>query len=331
MSRRAVWEAQRAAVKVMRDSKDTQFAAERRLYNQQLSELRKEWSMEALLARRQAYVAAREMAAQRKSSASSSQETRVEAIDREATRQLRAQNKARREASDAKKRANAERVGAEWASKREAAETGFREKWMSDLLKKYDVSGTKLRAAITRVQSGGVASWLTPDNFEKRLTMLLIKHRSPVDRWHSIAVELEEEERKELMQHRIGGTYLDRQRSTLFGGGLTSGAPSGSPPFSVGPLSDEPSRVGSVAGAVLGKDAPPSPPSMGTDTPMKEDERLVSHASFRCLPHAKRLPQTARALSRVSAPMSTSHHSACIVLAHVSLAVSRRARRDLGG
>ena len=58
-ARVARWATERAANKLANRG-DTHFAADRRLYAKQLSELRREWKSEELLQRRQAYVAQRE-------------------------------------------------------------------------------------------------------------------------------------------------------------------------------------------------------------------------------------------------------------------------------
>ena len=66
MSRRAAWDAQRTALKLLElgpKKSETRFAADRRVYKQQVSALRKEWRRDDLLARRAAYVSARTQAA----------------------------------------------------------------------------------------------------------------------------------------------------------------------------------------------------------------------------------------------------------------------------
>lgn len=204
MSRRAAWLAERASLKLIdlgKGKTDTFFNADRRVYKEQLSALRRQWVTEDLHARRAAYVASRVEAAKSKvrTEGTSMYQTR-----REEYREARARELAAERTSQDKQHENADRVSAQRMAKRAEAEAEFLRKWMQGVLKDYDVEGT----ASTMPLRMGSRSWLYPENMDKKLNMLLMTPKSPVDRWNGIARRNQQEEQDEAINARTAGTYV---------------------------------------------------------------------------------------------------------------------------
>jgi len=205
-ARAARWAAQRATWKLANRG-DTHLAADRRLYKAQLSELRKEWLGNDLHARRAAYLKSREEEAQRKEKQAARKDARSKSNmeedsqlaaaraeqERFVAEQLRRQKESKKKMADRR------------AARHEEAETEFRKQWLGDLLKEYDVEGTEQANQFTQYRK---RSFLTPENFEKRLHMLLVRNKSPIDNWNGIARKLEQDEQRAALDERTGGRLL---------------------------------------------------------------------------------------------------------------------------
>ena len=219
-ARVARWAAERATWKLANRG-DNHYAADRRLYKKQMSELRKAWSSEDLMQRRSAYVAQRE-AAQRKvekdAEKQAVQELRrasPEVMQRKAERAERNRLIQEREQ---KRVANEIKMGEKALAAQHEAEDAFRRKWLEGVLADYDVEGRAPTSAFSRERK---RTWLNPDNFDKRLHLLMMRNESPVDRWNTIARELKELEDKERHSERMGGKfkYIPQGRLGRGGGG----------------------------------------------------------------------------------------------------------------
>ena len=217
-ARVARWAAERATWKLANRG-DNHYAADRRLYKKQMSELRKAWSSEDLMQRRSAYVAQRE-AAQRKvekdAEKQAVQELRrasPEVMQRKAERAERNRLIQEREQ---KRVANEIKMGEKALAAQHEAEDAFRRKWLEGVLADYDVEGRAPTSAFSRERK---RTWLNPDNFDKRLHLLMMRNESPVDRWNSIARELKEVEDKERHNERMGGKYKYSPQGRLGRGG----------------------------------------------------------------------------------------------------------------
>ena len=199
-ARAARWAAQRAANKLANRG-DTHFAAEKRLYKRQLKELRKEWLHEDLLARRELYVQQREA----KRLAAEKKQGRV--VDKEETRdaaiELAMAEERQAIAEQKEKHKMYTRIEKEKrVAKRQEYDTAFRKKWLDEIMQDYDVEGHAPANAFTTQRK---RAWLNPENFEKRLHLLLMRSESPVDKWNSIARKLEADEQKASIRERTGG------------------------------------------------------------------------------------------------------------------------------
>jgi len=245
---RRVWEANRAVWRLATRA-DTHYSADRRLYKNQLSELRKEWILEDLMARREAYVNARKEAehkAEHKAAQSTDRTVQI-ATEREELAQRMVAERARVD----ELQTNAQRVGEARAAKRKAVETEFRRKWMERLLKDYDVEG---RAEISFARTTK-RSWFKPDeNFEHKLKLALMQRHSPVDKWNATARKLLHEEEQEKIQSRLGGAMV-----------TPAWPPASSPSMQ---LSRVPSIGGlwpAVGGALTASATPPEPDAFDKD------------------------------------------------------------------
>lgn len=203
-ARAARWAAQRASWKLANRG-DTHVATDRRLYKKQLTELRKEWKLEDLSARRTAYEKERELTAQRKEAqearpSRSAVDTSDPQFTAAAAEEAQWLNERKR-----KQQENKKRIAARRAAKLEEAETEYRHGWLQEMLKEYDVDGTTPVNAFTQYRKRAV---LTPDNFDKRLHMLLVRNQSPVDNWNGVARRLEADEQRAALDERTGGRLL---------------------------------------------------------------------------------------------------------------------------
>lgn len=203
-ARAAAWEAQRAAWKLANRG-DTHLAADRRLYKLQMKELRKEWLEEDRLARRAAYVANREKYREREEQKKATEAVSLEFAETAADlREEKQRMHALRLEQKAKRDANLEKLAVERGEKRREAETDFRKRWLQDMLSEYDVDGRMPLNALAALDKRKRA-WLTPENFDKRLHMLMVRPESPVKKWDGIARRLQEEEEREMLAERQGG------------------------------------------------------------------------------------------------------------------------------
>ena len=203
-SRVARWAAERAAFKLANRG-DTHYAADKRLYKRQVSEMRREWLAEDLLARRAQYVASRHDTNRR----AKSRERQQAAMERKRNSDEVLQSRAERAAAVAlhqereqKRIANERKVGEKALASRREAEDAFRRRWLNGVLQDYDVEGNTPNNAFSPDRK---RAWLNPDNFDKRLPQLMIRAESPVDNWNSIARRLQHEEEREALNERLGG------------------------------------------------------------------------------------------------------------------------------
>jgi len=224
---------------------DTHYSADRRLYKNQLSELRKEWIIEDLMARREAYVNARKEAehkAEHKAAQSTDRTAQIAAEREELAQRMVAER-----ASVEKQQANAQRVGEARAAKRTAVETEFRRKWMERLLKDYDVEG---RAEISFARTTK-RSWFKPDeSFEHKLKLALMQRHSPVDKWNATARKLLHEEEQEKIQSRLGGAMI---------------TPTSSPGMQPSSVPSTGGMWPAVGGALAASATPPEPDAFDKD------------------------------------------------------------------
>lgn len=202
-SRAARWAAQRASWKLANRG-DTHFAAEKRLYGKQLRELRKEWMVEDLMARRAAYVQRREAMQQAKEAQASkgsrlNRSTAAGAVAREHEAETRKERAQKIEENN--KRENLQRV-----ARRQEAEAEFRLQWLQGMLDNYDIEGVSSVTALSQRKR----AWLTAENFDKRLQLALIRSESPMDKWNGIARALAQDEAKANLEERSGGLVSPR-------------------------------------------------------------------------------------------------------------------------
>ena len=251
--RAARWAAQRAANKLANRG-DTHFAAEKRLYKKQLKELRKEWLHEDLLARREFYVQQREAkrlaAEQKKERMVDKEETHDAAIELAMAEERQAILE-QKEKHKMHARVDKERR----VAKRQELDTNFRKKWLDEILQDYDVEGA---APANAFQPQRKRAWLNPENFEKRLHLLLMRSESPVDKWNGIARKLEADEQKASIKERTGGRVQPSSEPAYapLPGIAASGArptlPSGAAAAAIGAdVADGGSKVGGEAAGPL--------------------------------------------------------------------------------
>lgn len=206
--RAAKWAAQRAGWKLANRG-DTHFAADRRLYNQQMKELRKEWMEDDLLRRRAKYVrrrdAALKQAEARAAQLAAAQHSDGAASVRAEKQQARQEELAERARHEAAQEAHRKRLAEMRMARKMGAEADFRRKWLEGVMNDYDVQGD---TTVSTSLGHRKRSWLTPENFDKRLQLLLIRHESPVDAWNSAARRLQSEEEQEALVERLGGGRL---------------------------------------------------------------------------------------------------------------------------
>jgi len=198
-TRAARWAAQRAAGRLANRG-DTHFAAEKRLYKVQLKELRQDWLRDDLLARREFYVQ------QREAKWKQAERSKVRALreDADGDKALEVAISDTREAlsrQHAKYREASRRAAERLAEERQKKDTMFRRKWLQDLLQGYDVEGNSPVIAFSPQRK---RAWLTPENFDSRLHMLLMRSESPIDKWNKIARKLESDEQKAFSAERTG-------------------------------------------------------------------------------------------------------------------------------
>jgi hypothetical protein len=221
----ARWAAERASYQLANRG-DTHFAADKRLYKKQLTELRREWLSEDLLSRRAAYVLARDTTQKRdkqQARRAAAEERKVSSGEQARIREERMAAVALHNERDKKRIANERKVGEKALAERQAAEDAFRRQWLQSVLQDYDVDGNLPTNAFSRERK---RAWLNPDNFDKRLHMLLMRAESPVDMWNSIARRLQSQEEREALNERLGGRLQHPQPDTIVGSaqGTAAGA-----------------------------------------------------------------------------------------------------------
>ena len=203
-ARVAKWAAERAAYQLANRG-DSHFAADRRLYKRQLTEMRKEWLAEDLLQRRTAYVAKRDAEMKR----DKRREKKAALAERKASSEQAMLLREERESAMAvfrenerKRKANERKVGERTLAMRQAKEDEFRAKWLEGVLADYDVDGNMPTNAFSRDRK---RAWINPENFDKKLPQLMIRTESPVDMWNLLARKLQSEEEREALNERLGG------------------------------------------------------------------------------------------------------------------------------
>ena len=215
-ARVARWATERAANKLANRG-DTHFAADRRLYAKQLSELRREWKSEELLQRRQAYVAQREQVQMQEKSREKREAQEARRLNSDAVRTQREERAAGlavwRE-REQKRMANEVKVGQKALAEKRAVEDEFRRKWLEGVLADYDVEGSQPTATFG---SDRKRTWINPENFDRRLPQLMLRSESPVDMWNSLARKLQSEEEREAITERVGGRMLHPPPDMLTG------------------------------------------------------------------------------------------------------------------
>lgn len=215
----AAWQAARASWKLANKG-DTQFAADRRLWKKQMTELRREWQLESLLARRAKYVEERETRMQAEAArAAEDKEGQREArlVERAAKVELEAEQRA-------KQLANNRAVSSRRSEVRREAEADFRRGWLQQMLDEYDLQPTEHSLASLRKRT-----WLTEEvrrplpapprrapapldasrppaqTLEKRGPTIIGRVESPIDKWTGVAKKLRADEDQEVMAERLGG------------------------------------------------------------------------------------------------------------------------------
>ena len=208
-ARAARWAAQRASWKLATRRED-HFTADRRLYRIQMTELRKEWKLEDLHARRAAYLKEREAQAKIAAGKAARLEAKAAAkADDAVLSAQRAEEEAKQAVMLQNQKEHAKRMKERRAMKREDAEADFRRRWLDDLRNEVDVEGET--SVSNPILSNPILSktrkrpWLTPENFDDQLTRILMRSESPVEKWNQIARKLKSEEQKAVLEERTGG------------------------------------------------------------------------------------------------------------------------------
>eukprot|EP00967_Tisochrysis_lutea_P155529 scaffold311523_cov35-Tisochrysis_lutea.AAC.1 len=220
-ARYAAWQAERSTWRLANRG-DTRYAAEKRLYRKQIQELRRELQQEDLLARRAAYIAARQEAAAKLEDPEAAARAAEQKAMRKAESEARAQRfeeKARQEYERHRLRAAAK------TAKRHEDMVAQKREWLKDYLQRNDVSGKTdhVLAALERGMLGErVVTWLNPENIDSKLTDIAWRsRRNPVDDWNAAARAIIEDEERERTNERLGGSLPPDQRygvsASIFG------------------------------------------------------------------------------------------------------------------
>jgi len=231
----AKWEAEKAGW-TLANRGDTRYAAEKRLFNKQVTELRRNLVVENLNARRAAYVAAREKAQSR-------QADPVAVARREASWQMRrTETRARVEqhAAEAKAEYAKNRLRAvSKLAKHDAARTELKQKWLKNYLETNDVPGGQTeKILLAALESSGypgergLVSWLNRENLISKVNdMTWRTTRNPIEQWNGIAREIIDDENTERLGERMGGAFSSSVR-------LDNGARARTPAYGVAPKED---------------------------------------------------------------------------------------------
>lgn len=176
---------------------DTQFVSERRLWRLQMTELRRNLLHEDLLKRRAAYVAKRQAAEDFREAQIRDEDPLAEVRRREVQDRVASERDAAVRQREAARAHGQERLAA-----RRAAEQQERLSWLHALQKEYDVTGNE---APKFSLSARKRSFLTPENIDKKLSMLLMGVKSPVEDWTNRARDTQAAEEQQQKYNLLGG------------------------------------------------------------------------------------------------------------------------------
>ena len=198
---RAKWLAEKAGWRLANRG-DTWYAAERRLYKRQMTELRKSLHLEDLQRRRAEYVAARDAPPKVYEHDEDELESKAESA-RYLLLRAAATDKARKERE--LQAANQLYVNTRRRDGRQAAQDADREKFLQRLLEEQDVTGDYVGGVGQR----RVRPWVNEDNLERRLSMLLVRPESPISKWDDLSRKTAEEIESAYRDERMGGKLAD--------------------------------------------------------------------------------------------------------------------------
>ena len=198
---RAKWLAEKAGWRLANRG-DTWYAAERRLYKRQMTELRKSLHLEDLQRRRAEYVAARDAPPKVYEHDEDELESKAESA-RYLLLRAAATDKARKERE--LQAANHLYVNTRRRDGRQAAQDADREKFLQRLLEEQDVTGEHVGSFGQR----RVRPWVNEQNLERRLSMLLVRPESPISKWDDLSRKTAEEIESAYRDERMGGKLAD--------------------------------------------------------------------------------------------------------------------------
>jgi len=199
---------------------DTRFAAERRLWRSQMTEMRRNLQNEELVVRRETYLAARE----KKAAFDAEQARNKPSLMAELRKlEMKARLDLQREEADAARLVRREAAMEKEAFKR-GAENKERLAWLEELQRDYSVDGSAPQTF--SLDARKKRAFLTPENIDRQLTaMLVASDRSPIDKWAGRARESQKEEDEQQKEAMGGSRMADRDRPPR--GGARGGAYSG--------------------------------------------------------------------------------------------------------
>lgn len=177
---------------------DTQFVSERRLWRLQMTELRRNLLHEDLIERRAAYVAKRQAADELREAQIRDEDSMAEVRKREVQERV-----ANERAAAVQEREAARAHGQQRLVARRAAEQQDRLSWLHALQKEYDVTGSEPPSKFSL--SARKRSFLTPENIDKKLSMLLMGVKSPVEDWTNRARDTQAAEEQQQKYNLLGG------------------------------------------------------------------------------------------------------------------------------
>ena len=176
---------------------DSQFVSERRLWQMQMTELRRNLLHEDLLKRRAAHVAKRQAAEEIREAQMRDEDPMAEVRRREVQGRVAAERDAAVRQREAARAHGQERLAA-----RREVEQQDRLSWLHALQKEYDVTGNE---APKFSLSARKRSFLTPENIDKKLSMLLMGVKSPVEDWTNRARDTQATEEQQQKYNLLGG------------------------------------------------------------------------------------------------------------------------------
>ena len=214
LARRAAWLKERAEWRLANRG-DNWYSAEKRLFRFQMTEFRKKLQHDQLLARRKAYVEARDAkatqeheAAQRRDAAESG--AKEQSVPAQTWRDELAADRARLHRREAASKKSKREKAVKTEAERSERESAYRREWLAEVIEQNDVDGSRMGQLpiAAKPAAGRRQSWWTPDNFERRLNSLLMRSRSPIDRWNETARTLIAEDEKANLAHTLGGKIV---------------------------------------------------------------------------------------------------------------------------